>query len=102
MYFDIDLSVEPPRVRLADADNFRAFQIEACGPPERMGQAIAPYGRWDGEFAWLAPAQVMHLAGARGGQADWQEGFERLRSYAAEHGYAGPDGSLRAHVEWRD
>ncbi len=102
MHFDIDLSPEPATVRLADQDNFRAFQIEASGPRDRLADAIAPYGRWDGEHAWFDPARVQELAGERGAQADWQQGFSALRSYAAEHGYTGQDGSLRAHVEWRD
>ena len=102
MYFDVDLSAAPPTVRLAELDDFRAFQIEAAGPRERMADAIGPYGRWDGEYAWFEPHKVAELAGARGAQADWQEGFERLRAYAAAHGYTGQDGSLRAHVEWRD
>ncbi len=53
MYFDIDLAAQPPTVRLEDLENFRIFQIEASGPRERMADAIAPYGRWDGEFAWF-------------------------------------------------
>lgn len=102
MHVDIDLSPKPPTVRLADQDNFRAFKIEAAGPRDRIGEAIAPYGRWDGEHAWFDPAPVRELAGGRGAQDDWQQGFAALRSYAAEHGYTGEDGSLRAHVEWRD
>ena len=55
MYFDIDLAAQPPKVRLEDLENFRIFQIEASGPRERMADAIAPYGRWDGELAWFDP-----------------------------------------------
>lgn len=101
MYFDIDLSADPPTVSLQDIDNFRAFQIEARGPKTRMGEALAPYGRWDGEHAWFDPERVVDLAGARGQDPEWQQGFAGLRAYADEHGYTGEDGSLRAHVEWR-
>ena len=55
MYFDIDLAAQPPKVRLEDLENFRIFQIEASGPRERVADAIAPYGRWEGEFAWFDP-----------------------------------------------
>lgn len=102
MYFDIDLNATPPTVALADADNFRAFQIEATGPADRLGEAIAPYGRWDGEHAWFDPEKVKQLAGERARSEDWQQGFAGLSAYAAEHGYTGEDGSLRAHVEWRE
>src|SRR4051812_6135672 len=102
MYFDVDLNAEPATVQLADVDNFRAFQIAASGPKERLGDALAPYGRWDGEYAWFQPERVRELAGERGGAEDWNKGFEALQGYAAEHGYTGDDGTLRAHVEWRD
>ncbi|MFZ0043360.1 MAG: hypothetical protein WAK93_18770, partial [Solirubrobacteraceae bacterium] len=62
--------------------------------------AIAPYGRWDGEHAWFAPAAVTQLSGARADSEEWRQGFAALQAYAAEHGYVGDDGSLRAHVEW--
>lgn len=102
MYFDVDLNADVPTVSLQDIDNFRAFQIEAAGPRDRIADALAPYASWDGEHAWFDPARVQDLAGDRGLDADWQQGFAALRGYAAEHGYSGDDGTLRAHVEWRD
>ena len=102
MYFDINLGPEPPVVSLQDLDNFRMFQIEASGPRERIGEAIAPYGRWDGEFAWFDPDKVTEAAGARAAEPSWQEGFRSMCDYGAQHGYIGEDGSIRAHVEWRE
>lgn len=102
MYFHVDLNDSVPSVSLQDIENFRAFQIEATGPRDRMADALAPYGSWDGEHAWFLPSRVQDLAGDRGLEADWQKGFAALRDYAAEHGYTGDDGALRAHVEWRD
>lgn len=102
MYFDVDLSADVPTVSLQDIDNFREFQIEATGPRDRIAAALAPYASWDGAHAWFAPHRVQDLAGARGREADWQQGFAALRDYAAGHGYAGDAGTLRAHVEWRD
>ncbi len=102
MYFEVDLNAEPASVRLADADNFRAFQIEASGPRERIAQALEPYGQWDGDHAWLKPTRVRELAGERARQQEWQHGFKALQTYAAEHGYLREDGLLRAHVEWQD
>lgn len=102
MHFEVDLTAASPTVRLADVDNFRAFQVEASGPRERIGEALAGVGRWDGEYAWFTPDRVRELAGERGDEADWQEGFARLQEFAAAHGYTGEDGTLRAHVEWRE
>ena len=102
MYFAVDLNAQPPTVTLEDADNFRAFQIEASGPRDRMGDAIAPYGRWDGEHAWFEADKVVELAGERGRAEDWQQSFSGLKDYAASHGWTADDGGLRAHVEWSD
>lgn len=102
MYFDVDLNPDVPTVSLQDIDNFGAFQIEAAGPRDRIAAALAPYASWDGEYAWFDAARVQDLAGDRGREADWQQGFVALRTYASEHGYTGDDGALRAHIEWHD
>jgi hypothetical protein len=101
MYFAIDLNERPPTVALMDLDNFRAFQIEATGPTEAIPEAIAPYGRWDGDHAWIRPDAVKQAAGSRATQVEWQAGFEAMTTFATEHGYVDGDGSLRAHVDWR-
>lgn len=89
---------------LADADDFRAFSVDAPRSFEpELDNRLGDLGRYDGEHAWIDIDQLAVLAGGRATEPDWQEGLAAMTGYAREHGFASPDGTeIRAHIEWTD
>lgn len=83
MIIEIDLKTVPPAMTLIDVDDFTAFKVVVR----------------DREHVYVAPEQIARLAGDRGGDADWRAGLATMIAFAKEHGFAGDDGSIRAHVE---
>ena len=76
-------------------------------PPPSVSTTPAPSSR---TATSLVPAAARRAAGRRGCRpreavalgADWEAGFAAMLEHAATTGWIAEDGSIRAHVEWRD
>jgi hypothetical protein len=79
-----------------------AFHVAVVGGPvddPRLARLLEPYGRPDGEHAWIRVDAVVHLADAVADVA-WHEGFGAMVDYARSKGFLSDDGTaIRAHLE---
>ncbi|HEY6759140.1 MAG TPA: hypothetical protein VI318_06600 [Baekduia sp.] len=99
MYLDVDLSSHPAAIALREPDDFKAFKVVRRGEGD-LAAALGAVGRvGDEDHVFLLPDAVRALAGARGGDAGWLEGFAAMLDYAGQHGWVADDGAVRAHVE---
>lgn len=83
MLIEISLSAVPPAVTLREPDDFTAFKLVVR----------------HGEHSWIAPEQLIALAGDRGNDPAWREQLDGMLGYARTKGWIGEDGAIRAHVE---
>jgi hypothetical protein len=83
VHIEIDLATVPPLVTLEDPEDFGAFKVVVREP----------------ENAWVAPEQLVALAGELGSSAGWRDGLQRMLDYAGEHGWVREDGAIRGHLE---
>ncbi|HEY3841991.1 MAG TPA: hypothetical protein VGL48_01960 [Acidimicrobiales bacterium] len=101
----MDLTEE--RVILAEPDDFGRFSIavEGDGGPEALASLVGEtnLGRVvpDGTQVAVDPIALKSLAGPSATPA-WEDGFEKMRAYAAGKGWVEADGAILAHIEWRD
>ena len=86
MYIDLDLSVVPPISSLRDADDFERFTVVANRP----------------SHVFVRVEELRRLAGERDDDPEWQAKLAGMIAYAESKGWVGEDGTVRAHVEWRD
>lgn len=86
MYVEIDLSLVPPVLELREPTDFSAFKVVM----KRM------------DTAGVRVSILRELAGERTEDAKWQGQFDRMLAYAASHNWIRDDGSIEAHVEWKD
>jgi hypothetical protein len=118
----VDVVVDLPggRVGLAGWEQLTSLSVRVVGGPaggpdttseERLTAVLLGAGvaRMDGQGDALLPPEVLRgLAAAaasaegRGLAAAWDEGFAGMLAYAAGQGWTEGDGTVRAHVEWRD
>jgi hypothetical protein len=86
MYLSLDLTTVPPAVTLHDADNFKDFKIVANRP----------------EHGYVGVDALKELAGPRASDPEWQRNLDGMLKFAEKSGWVREDGTVRAHVEWRD
>jgi hypothetical protein len=89
-------------VRLDEAGDFTGFHVAVAGggpDDERLADLLAPYGRLDGDHAWIAVDAVVTLAGDEADDG-WRAGFDGMVAYAREKGFLDERGTaVRAHLE---
>jgi hypothetical protein len=118
----VDVVVDLPggRVALEGWEQLTSLSVRVVGGPAgtpdtaaegRLTAVLHGVGvaRVDGTGDALLPPDVLRglaatAASAQGrGLADaWDEGFAGMLAYAAGRGWIEGDGTVRAHVEWRD
>jgi hypothetical protein len=83
---------------LDDPDDLERFSVEVRGDGD-LSAALAPFGRIEGEHAWIAVDMVRASARDRVGEG-WHERFEAMLAHAATKGWLDESGEhLRAHIE---
>ncbi len=99
----IDLTEE--RVILAEPDDFGRFSVAVDGTSGRRSSRLLvgegdSLGRLqaDGTQVAVDPLALKSLAGPSATQA-WEDGFEKMRAYAAGKGWVEADGAILAHIE---
>jgi hypothetical protein len=104
MVIEIDLRTNPASIELTAPDDFGAFKVLARADhrdADRLRSALAHIGRLaDSGHAFVPISAVERLARERARRSDWTASLERMRAYAATHGWTDQDGAIRAHVEW--
>lgn len=93
-------------VRLADAENFRAFKLQLAAPRADLARVRAQLAELaelpDAETAWVAPEPLRRLSG-RAADAVWCAGFAAMIEAVRPHGWIHPtSGAIRAHIVWED
>jgi hypothetical protein len=100
----IDLSRTPPAVELLEPGDFKSFRVTIAGaaPGDTSGlaDALAPYGRLDGDHVLVQPDGVRALAGDRATDPEWQKSLDGMLGYAASKGWVDETGAIQAHCEW--
>jgi hypothetical protein len=85
-------------VELAEPSDFTRFHVEIQGDGD-LAAVLAPFGRLDGEHAWIDVEALASLAGADA-DAQWRTGLDAMVGYARENGFLSDDGAaIRAHLE---
>ena len=99
----VDFGHDPPLVDLREPDAFDAFKVVAVAiaGDDRLAGALRGVARLEPGGDALVDIDAVHrLAGERGGDARWREGFDDMVAYARTHGWI-EDTAIRAHVERR-
>lgn len=78
----VDCSVMPATTTLADAENFKAFEVVVI----------------ESEYVWIAPEDLVRLAGDAGEDPQWQAQVDSMVTYAGTKGWLDRTGRIRAHV----
>ena len=97
----IRADLEAGSVTLLEPADFRGFHVAVAGgdvTDERLGPVLAPYGRLDGDHAWINVDAVAALAGD---DADdhWRAGFDGMVAFARDNDFLDDSGSaIRAHL----
>ncbi len=82
MYIEVDPTVIPPLVRLAEPNDFTSFKVVTLAPPH----------------ANIPVETLKSLAGDLADDREWQTGLERMLAYANEKGWLSEAG-IAAHIE---
>jgi hypothetical protein len=89
-------------VTLLDPRDLKGFHVEVAGgavDDDRLDGVLSPYGRLDGDHAWITTDGVVALAGDAADES-WHAAFEGMVAYAREKGFLDDSGSaIRAHLE---
>ena len=96
MYVHVDTDAATAEVREPEDLQRLHVTVAGGGPPEEAARLLAPFGRLDGEHAWL---RVAALRAAGPADPAWVERFEGMISYASAKGWTDETGSVRAHLE---
>ena len=84
-------------VQLVEVDDLKRLHVEVDGSV--ADGVLGAFGSLEGEDAWLSVQALRDGAHAQGVAPRWDEDFDAMVEFAAEHGWASPDGrSVRAHV----
>lgn len=86
MQIEIDLRSVPPTVSLREADDFGGFKVVVAKASD----------------AQVSRAELRRLAGARADDPEWSAQLEKMIEYAESKGWVAEDGSIQAHLEWRE
>lgn len=84
-------------VQLVEVDDLKRLHVEVDGAV--TDGFLGTFGSLEGEHAWLSIQALRDGAHAQGVAVSWDEGFDAMLEFAAEHGWSSGDGrSVRAHV----
>ncbi len=103
MIVAVDLSATPAAIALEAPDDFQGFHVAVRGgtPGDpRLDEAVARFGRGDGEHVFVDVAALRGLAGERAADPAWQASLEGMLGYARSKGWLDDEGAIQAHVEW--
>lgn len=91
------------KLRLLGDDDFTRFAVAVDpGAAGHVAAALGTVARLDGtDHAWITPARLRSLT-PRAGQADWEEGFDAMLSYAERKGWTDAEGAIRVHIQHED
>jgi hypothetical protein len=81
MYVSVDLSASPPRLELAEPDDFNSFAVVVE------------------EHTYVGVDEVLSLAGPRAEDPEWREQFDAMLTFAGSKGWLREDNAIRAHVK---
>ena len=102
MHIHVDPTTTPPRLTLAEPDDFKAFSVvvrPARATDDAAMASIAALGELDGAgHVFVHRATIESLAGHRADQAEWARGLDAMVRYASEHGWLDGAGRIRAHI----
>lgn len=89
--------------RLEEPDDFRRFSVEM---PSRLladaSNALSDVGRLaDATHVWVRPDAVRKLYHGSD-ELSWQSQFEAMHRFAESRDWLGPEGAIRAHIEFVD
>ncbi len=89
---------QPTATLAAPADTKRLNVVAPADlAAEALAEAVAPWGRLDGDHAWLRIAHLRDAVVAGGGDG---AAFDGMIDYARGAGWVDPEGRhVRAHVE---
>lgn len=96
MYVHVDTAAATAEVREPEDLQRLHVAVSGNGDPDEVAQILAPFGRLDGDHAWL---HVSALRAAGPPDPGWVERFEAMVSYASAQGWTDETGSVRAHVQ---
>ncbi len=86
MRIELDLTTVPPTATLREPDDFERFEVLAT----QTGHVF------------VTVDELRRLAGERAEDAEWLRRLDDMVGYAESKGWIGEDGSIRAHLEWRE
>lgn len=86
--------------RLEQPEELRKFHVEIEGELDEvaLAAALAPWGKLEGDHAWIAPAALREAAAGRVDEG-WGAKFQGMVDYAASRGWCDAEGRLRAHLQ---
>ncbi|MET1041262.1 MAG: hypothetical protein ABWZ90_09515 [Acidimicrobiales bacterium] len=97
----IRADLEAGSVTLLDPADFRGFHVAVVGgdvTDERLELVLAPYGRLDGDHAWIKVDAVAALAGENAND-HWRAGLDGMIAFARDNDFLDDSGSaIRAHL----
>lgn len=86
-------------VTLLEPANFRGLDV-LIDPqtPDQVERAISRIGRREGEGHVRLSPSVLRFLSPHAGEAEWEENFEKMITYAAKAGWVDESGMVRAHI----
>jgi len=98
----IHADLDTATVTLVDPADFRGFHVAVAGgstDDARLATVLDPYGRLDGDHAWISTDAVIALASTTADD-EWRTGFDGMVAYARDKGFLDESGTaIRAHLE---
>lgn len=90
-------------LRLLGDDDFTRLAVAVdAGAASHVAGALGAVARLDEtDHAWIMPAALRSLT-PRAGEADWEEGFAVMLSYAERKGWTDSEGAIRVHIQQED
>jgi hypothetical protein len=95
----VDLTRDPPGVRLEEPEDFKGFKIVVRGDGP-LEPALAELGRVEDGTAHLRIAAIRDLAGAHVADPEWRRSFDAMLDYAHTKGWVDDRREIvQAHCE---
>jgi len=82
MYVTVDLRELPPRLSLAEAEDFGSLDVRVVVPSDTV----------------IVPSTLSSLVDGDAQTAEWARGFESMLAFAATRGWIDGSGRIRAHL----
>lgn len=101
MIIVVDRNEDAYPVTLEDPHDFRRFDVRVCGvDAEGVRSALQSLAEIRGDHAFVEPAGLVLLPGARPEDSEWMKQFHAMVDYAAPRGWVDAAGRIRAHIVW--